>query len=167
MVKRRVGEISPEWLAVEFVGAAVHPGVLVGLCVTPTMRWAAPLAKFAGRSRTLGGLGLGWYTIIHIFNMMVASVSSYVGQLAKVPQLVHSTLTLSISRLSRLPHSTIPSGSSRTSSSLGLQMAMSDLVRTFLMLPLTCEELQVAIRDAAIIDEEAPIARLASLPFPG
>ena len=81
-IKRQIATIIPSWVAVKVTLKALYLGVLVGPGVTISELWGLPIAKFMARGRFLGSLGLGWQAILRIFNMIMASVLTHVGQVA-------------------------------------------------------------------------------------
>ncbi len=60
--------------------------MLIGPEVSDEDRWSQVISKFVSRGRLLGGLGLGWQATLRIFNMVMVSVLSHVGQVAMLPR---------------------------------------------------------------------------------
>ncbi len=56
----------------------------------------------------MGELGLGWGSLIRIFNSVVASLLSYVGQVVILPPNFHQSMALAISSVFFLPHNRSP-----------------------------------------------------------
>ena len=107
-MKRRVSTIIPSWAGVEITVAAKYLGILVGPDVSMQDRWAACLVKFDSRVRVISALGLGGVTLTRRFNQVVGSLLSYLSQLAQLPPDFHNHLSITISRVFRLPHQRIP-----------------------------------------------------------
>ncbi len=103
-VKRRACAFAAEWLGITVAEAGVYLGVLIGPAVSAAKRWAAPLAKFEARSRTLGALGLGWNYLLKLFNTVFASLLFYIGQLVTPPPNFSVPLSIALSLVFRLPH---------------------------------------------------------------
>ncbi len=83
-------------------------GVLIGPEVSDEDRWSQVISNFMYRGRLLGGLGLGWQAILRLFNMVMASVLSHVGQVALLPRSFPPEFALAISRTFRLPYNRVP-----------------------------------------------------------
>lgn len=120
----------PEWAGFRVELQAVYLGMPVGVNVTPSDRWAKPLAKFKDRVAALSRSTMSPAAVLRGAKMYAVAVLPYVGMAARAVDEVGRAEALMWQRALRLPLKALPLGAHGHMAALGL--VRMPLLREFL-----------------------------------
>jgi exonuclease III len=125
-LRLRISAAAPELGGIGINNTAKYLGVFVGPG-KGTTSWNAPLTKFDERSRTWGSIGAGMFVTLQAYQVYVASVLSFVGQLEPLPPHFKEHETKAVKALFPGPTGWMSPAALKSLKTIGFQAELPDL----------------------------------------
>ena len=116
----------PHWAAIDVCEHAKYLGVLVGRTASGK-RWDDAIATYHKRVRLIASMRCGWGLSTVLYNILAASVTSYVAQFEAPPANLKNEERLAINRLYHLPNGSVPPSFFKNLGSAGNHACLIDI----------------------------------------